>query len=320
MQIEADGYISLAGKDGDASITQLAEPIARLREKLSSRLRERANLFKEAMLDPDTFCVTWEHVPGRGAFEIQQEKLVEEATRAARGGKVHAVSVTDNPGGNPAISTEILCTELKKLGIEPLVHVAFRDKNRNQVESLLYGVAALGVRNLLMLTGDYPASGGFMGRARPNFDLDSVHGLQLVRMMNNGLEHEALGRKSVLAPTDFFAGAAVSPFKQTEAELMGQYYKLRKKIESGAGFLITQLGYDIRKYHELMTWLKLNGYDVPAVINIYVLPYAAARTMNANQIPGAVVTAKLLNEIDAERKGEDKGRQARLMRAARMYA
>jgi methylenetetrahydrofolate reductase (NADPH) len=128
-------------------------------------------------------------------------------------GKVHAISVTDNPGGNPAISTEMLCTEIKKLGIEPLVHLAFRDKNRNQCESLLYGLAALGVRNLLLLTGDYPSNSGFRGRPKPVFDLDSVQGLQLVETMNRGMEQEAMGLKTVLAPTDFFEGPAVSPFK-----------------------------------------------------------------------------------------------------------
>jgi len=320
LQIEADEYISLPYEKGHVSATRLAEPIARLRERLKTRLRTTANLLKEAILDPNTFCVTWEQVPGRGAFEMQQERLIEDARRAAGKGKVHAVSVTDNPGGNPAISTEILCTEIKKLGIEPLVHLAFRDKNRNQCESLLYGVAALGVRNLLLLTGDYPSSGGFRGTAKPVFDLDSIHGLQLVETMNRGMEHELMGRRMTLAPTDFFAGVSVSPFKQTEAELMGQYYKLKKKIEAGAKFLITQVGYDARKCHELLLWLKVKGYNIPVLANIYVLPYGAAKTMNANQIPGAVVTDKLLAEIGEERKAEDKGRGARLLRAAKMYA
>jgi len=320
LQIEADEYISLSGRDERAAISQLAEPIARLKEKLESRLQETVNTVKEAILNPDVFCVTWEQIPGRGAFEMQQEELIENARRAVGRGRIHAVSVTDNPGGNPAISTEMMCTEVRKLGIEPLVHLAFRDKNRNQCESLLYGLAALGVRNLLMLSGDYPSSGGFRGRSKPVFDLDSVHGLQLVEMMNGGMEHEAMGRKVTLAPTDFFAGVAVSPFKQSEAEVMGQYYKLKKKIEAGAKFIITQVGYDARKFHELLQWLKINGYNIPVLVNIYILPYGAARTMNANQIPGCVVTDKLLAELDQERKAEDKGRSARLTRAAKMYA
>ncbi|MBW1717224.1 MAG: hypothetical protein JRJ77_15615, partial [Deltaproteobacteria bacterium] len=112
MQIEADQYIALSGEDG-STLTQLAEPVMKLREQVGKRLRERVNTFKEAILSPDTFCVTWEQVAGRGAFEMQQEKIIENARKAARRQKVHAVSVTDNPGGNPAISTEILCTEIK---------------------------------------------------------------------------------------------------------------------------------------------------------------------------------------------------------------
>ncbi len=318
LQIEADQYIILAG--GDSSGSGLAEPIGRLKERLQNRLEERLNTLKDAILSPDVFSVTWEQIPGRGAFEMQQEEVIENARRAASKGKIHAISVTDNPGGNPAISTEMLCTEIKKLGIEPLVHLAFRDKNRNQCESLLYGVAALGVRNLLMLTGDYPSTSGFKGRPKPVFDLDSVHGLQLAEMMNRGMEHEAMGKKTTLAGTDFFVGAAVSPFKQSEPELMGQYYKLKKKIEAGAKFLITQVGYDARKLHELLLWLKMNGYNIPVLVNIYILPYGAGKLMNANQIPGCVVTDKLLAKLDEERKAKDKGRQARLDRAAKMYA
>jgi len=320
LQIEADEYLALPETTSEASLARLTGQIGRLRDKLISRLHERANVVKDAIMDPDTFCITWEQVAGRGAFELQQDEIIENARLAARGGRVHAVSVTDNPGGNPAISTEIVCTEIRKLGIEPLVHLAFRDKNRNVCESLLYGLAALGVRNLLLLTGDYPSSGGFQGQAKPVFDMDSVHGLQLVEMMNQGIEQVALGKKSTLAPTDFFAGASVSPFKQQEAELLGQYYKLKKKIEAGAKFIITQLGYDARKMHEVLQWLKVSGYNVPLLANIYVLPYGAGKTMNANQIPGAVVTDKLLLELDGERKSEDKGRSARLLRAAKMYA
>lgn len=319
LQIEADEYIALESTERGAA-QQLAEPLARLREKLQDRLKERANVFKEAITAPGGFAVTWEQIPGRGAFEMQQEELIENAQRAARRGKIHAMSVTDNPGGNPAISTEILCTEIKKLGIEPLVHIAFRDKNRNQVESLLYGVAALGVRNVLLLTGDYPATSGFNTRPKPVFDLCSVQGLQLVTMMNKGMEYEAGGKKTTLAQTSFFPGCAVSPFKAVEAELFGQYTKLGKKIEAGAKFIITQVGYDARKFHEVLQWLKVNNLSIPVMANIYLLPYGAARIMNAGQIPGCVVTDKMLAKLDEERAARDKGRQTRLDRAAKTYA
>jgi methylenetetrahydrofolate reductase (NADPH) len=171
-----------------------------------------------------------------------------------------------------------------------------------------------------MLTGDYPSSAGFSSMAKPVFDLDSPQGIQLVGELNQGMEHEVMRKKLTLAKTDFFAGVAVSPFKQLEPELMGQYFKLKKKIESGAKFIITQLGYDARKFHEVMQWLKISGYDIPVLANIYVLPYGAARIMHDNQIPGCVVTDKLLAEADRERKAEDKGKSARLTRAAKIYA
>jgi methylenetetrahydrofolate reductase (NADPH) len=278
------------------------------------------NTFVETLLNPDAFCITWEQIPGRGAFEISSEEVIENARKAADKGKIHAISLTDNPSGIPAMSPEMFCAEIKKQGIEPLVHFALRDRNRNECESLLYGLSVLGVRNLLILTGDYPATAGFKGKGKPVFDLDSVQALQLIEVLNAGLEDDSKGKKNVLMPTDFFAGSVISPFKQTEAELMGQYYKLKKKIEAGAKFVIMQVGYDARKLHELIQWEKVNDYHTPLLANIYILPHGGAKAMNANQIPGCVVTDKLMAKLDEERNAKDKGKEARLNRAAAMYA
>ena len=318
MLMDADNYIAISGQDS-IPVARLLEP-ARIRERVNTRLKERVNTLKEAILDPDTFCITWEQIPGRGALEMQQDELISNARKAARSGKIHGISVTDNPGGNPALSTEMLCTEIKKLGIEPLVHLASRDKNRSEIESVLHGLTAAEVRNLLVLTGDFPSNEAFRGKSKPVFDLDPIHVLQLIETLNSGLEMEVMRRKRTLTPTEFFAGACVSPFKITEAELMGQYYKLKKKIEAGAKFIITQVGYDARKLHELLQWLKHNGYNVPVLANIYILPLGTARLMSNNQIPGCVVTKKMVSELAIEAKEEDKGVSGRLLRAAKMYA
>src|SRR5690606_9152781 len=141
---------------------------------LAEKLAARGNPFRRAMTDPDKFCLVWEQIPGPGAFETRQELVLENARQAAASGKVCAVSITDNPGGNPAIATDILCAEIRKSGVEPLVHIAMRDRSRNQAESLLFQLAALAVHNVLVLTGDYPSNLGFMGKSKPVFDLDSV--------------------------------------------------------------------------------------------------------------------------------------------------
>jgi methylenetetrahydrofolate reductase (NADPH) len=129
-----------------------------------------------------------------------------------------------------------------------------------------------------------------------------------------------MGKKVTLASTDFFAGVCVSPFKREESELIIQYYKLKKKIDAGAKFIITQVGYDARKFHELLQWLRINHCSLPALANIYILPYGTAKLMSVNKIPGCVVTSKLVAELAEEAKTQDKGKSTRLLRAAKLYA
>jgi methylenetetrahydrofolate reductase (NADPH) len=277
------------------------------------------NCFKESLLNPAVFPVTWELVPGRGAREAAQEKAMSLAKQAASGVKIQALTVTDNPGGSPAMSADFIGSEILKLGIEPLVHFTCKDKNRSSSESQLYALDRTGVRNLLVMSGDYPVS-GYLGRPAPVFDLDPIHTLQLISDMNRGLTYPGVKGNVRHQPSDFFPGAVVSPFKATEAEQMVQYYKLKKKIDAGAQFIVTQLGYDARKFHEVLLFMKLSGFNIPLMGNIYILPYGAAKMMNRNELPGSVVTDKLLAQLDRERNDPDRGEGARMLRAARMYA
>ncbi len=283
-------------------------------------MSEYVSKYQQSLLDKNTFSITWELVPGRGAREKDQEALIAAAEKAAKGGKVHALTITDNPGGNPAISAEMLGVEVNRLGIEPLVHFSCKDKGRNQLEGLLYGLERAGVRNLLVLTGDYTYS-GYLGRSKPVFDLDASQLVGMITAMNKGLEVPTLRGTATLSPTHFFAGVAVSPFKALEAEQMGQYYKLEKKLRAGAQFVVTQLGYDARKFHEVLLIMKQLGFGhIPVVGNVYVLPRGPAATMNRNGVPGCVVTDELLALITEEAKAKDRGKAKRLERAAKMYA
>jgi methylenetetrahydrofolate reductase (NADPH) len=312
------GYAFLGGPG--SPFQPLHDFIPALKETIRRKLKARENRFRNSMLTPDKFCLVWEQIPGPGAFELRQETVLENARKAARSDKVCAISITDNPGGNPAIATDVLCAEILKACIEPLVHIAMRDKSRNQAESLLFQLTALGIHNILILTGDYPSNLGFTGKSKPVFDLDSVNGLRLAAEMNRGMEREIMRKTVRLSATSFFAGVAFSPFKQMEAEVMGQYYKMQKKMEAGADFVITQVGYDARKLHEFQMWMKAREFKIPVLAGIYVLSYPVARTMNENSIPGCVVTDKLLSRLAAESESKDKGKQARLDRAAKMFA
>jgi methylenetetrahydrofolate reductase (NADPH) len=318
LRMELGAYAFREGVDCPPLPIDTLVPL--LKAAITESLESRENHFKNAMLDPKDFCLVWEQIPGPGAFEMRQEMVLENARKAAASRKACAISITDNPGGNPAIATDILCAEIRKSGIEPLVHIAMRDRSRNQAESMLFQLAALAIHNVLLLSGDYPSDLGFTGKSKPVFDLDSVNGLRLAAEMNQGMEREILRKPVRLAPTDFFCGVAFSPFKQMEAEVMGQYYKMQKKVRAGADFAITQVGYDARKLQEFMLWMKTQPRQIPALAGIYVLSYPVAKTMHENNIPGCVVTETLLQRIAEESKSADKGRQAKLERAAKMYA
>ncbi len=268
------------------------------------------------------FAITCEFVPARGKSGPGVEAAIEFAKAVAgTGSKVHAVSLTDNPGGNSAMTPDALAPEIQKHGMDALVHFSCRDLNRNAAESRVMALARAGITNLLVITGDYPAS-GFEGNAAGVFDLDAVQAIKYMKAMNAGLEIPGT-KKGVtvrLPQTDFFIAAAVSPFKLKEEELMPQFFKLEKKIAAGADFVITQLGYDMRKFLEVKRYMVSRGLKVPLIGNVYVLSYGAAKTMNAGLVPGCVVSDELLGVLEAESKDADKGKKKRLERAAKMVA
>ncbi|MDD4571319.1 MAG: methylenetetrahydrofolate reductase C-terminal domain-containing protein [Clostridia bacterium] len=278
------------------------------------------NRFREKLNDPKEFCITWEVVPGRGGREKAQAAAIADVKKAAEGGIVDAVTITDAPGGNPAMAADWMGAEVLKEGIEPLVHFTCKDRNRNQIESQLYALDRHGVRNLLLMTGDY-VSCGFCGCAKPVFDLDPIHLLLLIGEMNRGLTYSNFkGEPISHKPCDFFAGAAVSPFKWTEAESFAQYNKMFKKAQAGAAFFVTQMGFDMRKNHELLLFAEETGIKVPVIANLYVPTLGTAKNIFRGAFPGCSVTEVLINELAVESKAADKGIAARLERAAKMYA
>jgi methylenetetrahydrofolate reductase (NADPH) len=168
------------------------------------------------------------------------------------------------------------------------------------------------------MTGDYPTE-GFAGRPKPVFDLDSVNTLKLIDNLNKGGSRPTQRGPDVLQATEFFAVAVVSPFKATEAELMAQYYKLQKKIASGARFIITQLGYDARKFEELRKYMDLTQLNTPLIGNIFVLSATVGKIMNKNMLPGCVVTDQMVRRLETEKAHNGTKKEWQLLRAAKLY-
>jgi len=171
------------------------------------------------------------------------------------------------------------------------------------------------------MTGDYPLY-GFEGKAKPVYDLDSVQLLHLINTLNDGkcIEGKAPGGGAECPPTHFLKGCAVSPFKMQEAEVLAQYFKLYKKVKAGADFVITQVGYDARKFDEVLRFMRQQRFQVPIIGNVYILNRPVARVMNKGDVPGCVVTDDLYRVIEEESKEPDKGKAARLTRAAKLIA
>jgi len=269
--------------------------------------------------ETSNFLIGSEVVPSRGIEQTgSHHGIIDYTEDLCRDDRVHWISVTDNAGGNPRLSPSFLGKIILKHGKSPIIHITCKDGNRNNLESLAWMYASEGLDNLLVMSGDYPIAGD-RGVAQPVFDLDSIGLLKVLSDMNGGLKISGRKPGSIieLDPTDFFLGAVVSPFKTSEAEQVMQYEKLKMKIRAGTQFIIPQLGYDLRKFHELLLFMKEQNFSQPLIGNIYKLSRPVARVFNKGLIPGCVLSDALLEKVEKEAKSPDKGKAFFIDYAAR---
>jgi methylenetetrahydrofolate reductase (NADPH) len=262
---------------------------------------------REQLAQPDAFVVAAELVTTRGLIVAGSgRELLETARALADDPRIGVLSITDNPGGHAMLAPDTLGTDLVSRGQEVIIHLSCKDWNRNALESRAWKLGSEGFDNILALSGDYPVT-GHKGLASPVFDIDAVGLLQLLSDLNAGLpDLQRPGEH--LQRTDFFLGCVVTNHKRYEREVMPQYFKLRKKVQAGARFVINQIGWDTRKDDELVRWLRRDGLDVHAIANVYLLSPTAARAFSRGKIPGVVVTDELLALAERQGASPDKGR------------
>jgi len=273
--------------------------------------REHLNCLRSS-LEKGEFVCTAELVLGRDHSAAEAEAFVKEAAQPANGVKI--ISLTDLPGGNPALPPEALISYVLEHKLTPIAHLAGKDGNRSFLEGRLHELARLGAQNVLALTGDAQKN-GFGGKAKPVYDLDSALILHLITNLRRGLAYNLGAKTARTTPFDFFAGAVVNPFKVHEPDQLMQFYKLRLKVAVGAQFIITQLGYNLRKLYELKQYMKREGIGhIPVLANIYVPTAKIAQIMQSGEIAGCVVTDELIKRLEGETKPQ------RLERAALMVS
>jgi len=241
--------------------------------------------------------------------ETEAAKVAAMANELTTSGIAHVLSITDNAGGAPKIYPESLGMLLGDRKEQAIIHLSCKDLNRAGLESRAWSLATAGFQSLLCLSGDYPVD-GYRGYALPAFDVDSVGLIQMLREMNQGMPVPNMKGELVPLPkTDFYLGCAVSPFKKDERELMPQYFKLQRKIAVGADYVITQLGYDSRKFDELLKYMQIKGLDVPVMANIYLLSRPVSRFFNKGNVAGVFCSDALTAECEKQAASPDKGKQ-----------
>lgn len=234
-------------------------------------------------LTAGTFAVTAEIAPPKGV------DTAEAVAKAEAMRDLAAVNVTDNQGANMRMAPLALAGMLQQKGIEPVLQLTCRDRNRLALQADLLGAAALGIENLLVVSGDH-ARFGDHPQARPVFDLDSVQLLQTVHTLGEGTD---MAGKKLEGGAHFFAGAAVSP-ESAPFELMFQ--KFTKKIEAGASFFQTQAFFDPNHLQRFMS--EAAAYKKPVLAGILLLKSARmAHFLNEN-IPGVQVPQPLVERLD----------------------
>jgi methylenetetrahydrofolate reductase (NADH) len=191
------------------------------------------------------FAVTAEISPPRGASTENITKTV-----AAIRDWVDAVNVTDNQGSNVRLASWAGSLAVKQAGLDPIMQMTCRDRNRIALQSDLLGASALGIRNVLVMTGDHPKFGDHPG-AKPVFDLDSVQLLWALRTMRD--EHVLLSGRKLDPPPDCFLGAVENPFAPPAGFRAD---RLGKKVKAGAQFVQTQFVFDVPAFAGWMAQVR----------------------------------------------------------------
>ncbi len=252
----------------------------------------------EALLASGAFVVTAEFAPPDSANPADVMPRLDPFR-----GCVDALNITDASGANCHMSSLAVSVLLMQAGCEPVMQIACRDRNRIAIQGDLLGAAALGVRNVLCITGDHVGNGDHPG-AKHVGDLDSVTLLATARKMRDAGEFLS-GRKLAHAPR-LFLGAAGNPLSAaTELRID----RLRRKIAAGAQFVQTQYCFDLDGLERFMDLARAEGLDKAVHIIVGVGPIASAKTarwMRSNvpgvQIPDWVI-ARLENASDPKEEG-----------------
>ena len=252
------------------------------------------NNLRQAVLDKK-FLLTAEVAPPKGG---NPKRMLEVAAKLK--GRVHAVNVTDGSRAVLRMSSIAASTILSNHGIEPVCQVACRDRNCIGLQADLMGAYALGIRNVLALTGD-PVKAGDHQKSKAVFELESVRLLKLISKLNTGVD---FNDKSMPDDAlDLFPGAAVDPQLKSWSSLQKRF---EKKLESGAEFFQSQMITDFDKLDKFMTQIASIS-DKPVLAGIFLLKSAKNAKFINKYVPGVDIPDTTIERLANAENPLDEG-------------
>lgn len=266
-----------------------------------------------------------EHLPGhssrgrlervlrRGEFAVTTELNPpdsadpEDVYNRARvfDGWVDAINAVDASGANCHMSSVGICALLTRMGYAPVMQIACRDKNRIAIQGDVLGGAAMGVANILCLTGDGVQAGDQPG-AKPVFDLDSMSLLETVRIMRDS--GKFLSGRKLTTPPQLFLGAAVNPFAPPYDF---RPLHLAKKVAAGAQFVQSQYCFDVPMFRTFMQRVRDLGLHEKVFILVGVGPLASAKTAKwiRSNVPGIHIPDAIIKRLEGAQDQKAEGKR-----------
>jgi methylenetetrahydrofolate reductase (NADPH) len=252
----------------------------------------------QTLLERGVFVVTAEVAPPASAntFSVQEKGMRLQSL-------VHAVNVTQNPMATPRMSSLASCKLLEECGVEPILQLTGRDYNRYALQSEALGAAALGIHNVLCLTGDAPTVGHDPIGQLP-FDLDATQMLWILRRMRD--EGRFLDGRLVSDPPRLFIGAAGSP---NDPDPRHEALRLEKKINAGAQFIQTQLVYDLEALERWLEALDRRNLLSKVHILVGIGPLSSVKAANflRERIPDVSVPLPIIERLKQSLNPKDVG-------------
>jgi methylenetetrahydrofolate reductase (NADPH) len=254
---------------------------------------DSSNTFKPSrlakILAAGQFAVAAELSPPRG---VNLPAIAKDA--ATLKGYADVVNVTDNQAASVRMASIPVCALLVQQGLEPVAQMTCRDRNRLAMQADLLGAAAMGIRNVLCLSGDHTRWGDHPA-AKNVYDIDSTH---LIRLVRNMVEHGCLDNGKEITPApDFFVGAVANPFAPP---FDYRPMRLAKKAAAGARFVQTQLIYNVDRFREYMKKVVDLGLHEQVYILAGVGPFKSSRMASfmATQVAGMDVPQALVERME----------------------